>query len=81
MQAVNTVSASPYNFVVKGKQRPFSNDFVVQEIVKVVQRFKIAVPQHDEVHCVVKCTSNSKEPGMYYFCVFTGTGKLIACNN
>jgi hypothetical protein len=78
---VNTVAAGPYNFVVKGKQRPFSNNFTVDKIVKVVQKYKIAFPQCDEVHCYVTCTADSKEPFMQYYCVFTGTGKLIACNN
>lgn len=80
MQAVNAVSAGPYNFIVKGKQRPFSNNFVVQT-VKLVQKYKVAFPQQDELHCIVKCTEDSREPNMLYYCIFTGTGKLVACNN
>lgn len=71
----NTVTAAQYNFVVKGKQRPFSNNFTT---------LSAAVKQYngtDEVHAIVKCTLDSKEPGMQYFCIFTTDGKLIACNN
>ena len=53
--AKNTVSAGPYNFVVKGKNRPYSNNFVVVR-AKVVQ-----YEGQDEVECVVKCTEDSKE--------------------
>jgi len=77
----NTVNAGAYSFKVKNTQRPYSNDFTVVRIVRLVQRYKLAFPQQDEVHCVVQCTSTSKEPNMQYFCIFSGTGKLLACNN
>ena len=71
----NTVVAGPYSFKVKSKQRPFSNDFVVQ-LAKVVQ-----YEGQDEVYAVVQCTAKSKEPGMRYFCTYSTKGELIACNN
>ena len=73
MQAQNTVSAGSYNFVVKGKQRPFSNDFVVQS-AKVVQ-----YNGKDEVACFVLCTANSKEPGRIYFAQYSTKGVLQEC--
>jgi hypothetical protein len=72
---VNTVSVGSYNFVVTNENRPYSNDFVLQ-IAKVVQ-----YDGQDEVYAIVKCTANSKEPGMLYFCTFSTKGELIACNN
>jgi len=72
----NTVSAGPYSFKVTKKQnKPFSNNFIVQS-AKVVQ-----YEGQDELEVVVKCTSDSKEPGMYYFCTYSTQGQLIACNN
>lgn len=73
MQAVNTVSAGPYNFVVKGKQRPYSNDFVVQsaEVVKY--------NGEDEVACVVQCTADSSEPGRLYAVQYSTAGCLQEC--
>jgi len=71
----NVISAAQYTFTVANKQRPFSNNFVM---------LKAAVKQYegqDEIHCIVKCTANSKEPGMQYFCIYSTKGKLIACNN
>lgn len=74
MQAVNTVSAGPYNFVVKGQNRPYSNNFVVQS-AKVVQ-----YNGQDEVACVVLCTANSNEPGRIYFAQYSTQGRLQECN-
>lgn len=74
MQAKNTVSAGQYNFVVTGKNRPFSNDFVVQS-AKVVQ-----YEGQDEVACVVLCTNTSKEPGRIYFAQYSTKGELMGCN-
>ncbi len=75
MQAVNTVVAGPFSFKVSNKQRPFSNDFVVN-FAQVVQ-----FDGQDEVYAQVTCTANSKEPGMQYFCTYSTKGELIACNN
>ena len=74
MQAVNTVSVESYNFVVKGKNRPFSNNFVVQS-AKVVQ-----YAGQDEIACVVLCTDDSKEPGRLYFVQYSAKGQLQECN-
>lgn len=73
MQAVNTVSAGPYNFVVKGKQRPYSNNFIVQS-AKVVK-----YNGQDEVSCVVLCTADSLEPGRLYAVQYSTAGRLQEC--
>ena len=73
MQTQNTVSAGPYSFVVKGKNKPFSNNFVVQS-AKVVQ-----YNGQDEIACFVLCTANSKEPGRIYFAQYSTAGKLQEC--
>jgi len=70
----NTVSAGSYNFVVKGKQRPFSNNFVVQS-AKIVK-----YNGQDEIACVVLCTNDSKEPGRVYFVQYSTKGRLQECN-
>ena len=73
MQAQNTVTAGSYNFVVTGKNKPFSNNFVVQS-AKVVQ-----YNGKDEVACFVLCTANSKEPGRVYFVQYSTKGVLQEC--
>jgi hypothetical protein len=72
--ATNTVKAGPYNFVVTGKNRPFSNNFVVLK-AKIVQ-----YNGNDEVECVVRCTANSNEPGRIYFAQYSTKGELMECN-
>ena len=74
MQAVNTVTASNYNFVVTNDNRPFSNNFVVQT-ANVVQ-----YEGQDEIACVVLCTADSKEPGRLYFVQYSTQGQLQECN-
>jgi hypothetical protein len=74
MQAVNTVTAGNYNFVVTNDNRPFSNNFVVQS-AKVVQ-----YKGQDEIACVVLCTADSKEPGREYFVQYSTQGYMQACN-
>lgn len=71
---VNTVTAGEYNFVVKGENRPFSNNFVVQR-AEVVQ-----YEGQDEVACVVLCTADSNEPGRKYFAQYSTKGRLQECN-
>ena len=71
---VNTVTAGNYNFVVKGENRPFSNNFV-QQSAEVVQ-----YAGQDEVACVVLCTGNSREPGRKYFVQYSTQGRLQECN-
>jgi len=53
--------------VVKGKNRPFSNNFVLQELREVTTHF---------VKCIVRCTKDSKEEGRLYYCTFTKSGGL-----
>lgn len=71
---VNTVKVGQYNFVVTGKNRPFSNNFVVQS-AEIVQ-----YDGQDEVACVVKCTADSNEPGRKYFAQYSTKGELMECN-
>lgn len=70
---VNTVQAGQYNFTVTGKNRPFSNNFIVQS-AKVVQ-----YAGQDEVACFVICTANSKEAGRVYFVQYSTAGVLQEC--
>ena len=74
MLAKNTVTAGQYNFVVTGKNRPFSNNFIVQS-AKVVK-----YEGQDEIACVVLCTNDSNEPGRKYFAQYSTTGVLMGCN-
>ena len=73
MQAKNTVTADSYNFKVKGDDRPFGNNFVVQS-AKVVK-----YNGQDEVACFLLCTNDSKEPGRIYFAQYSTKGKLQEC--
>lgn len=72
--AVNTVAAGKYNFVVTGSNRPFSNNFVVKS-AKVVQ-----YEGQDEIACTVLCTKDSNEPGRLYFAQYNTEGELMGCN-
>jgi hypothetical protein len=74
VQAQNTIKVYPYNLVITGKNRPFSNNFVVQQ-AKIVQ-----YDGQDELACVVRCTSNSNEPNRLYFVQYSTTGVLQECN-
>ena len=74
MLAKNTVAAGAYTFKVKGDNKPFGNNFVVQT-AKVVQ-----YEGQDEVACVVLCTADSKEPGRKYFVQYSTDGQLQECN-
>ena len=70
----NTVTAGPYTIVVKGSNRPFGNNFVVQR-ASIVQYEGV-----DEVEAIVLCTTDSKEPGRLYLCYFSTKGVLEGCN-
>jgi hypothetical protein len=69
-----TVSANNIAFTVKGKNRPFSNNFM-QNSAKVVK-----YNGKDEVIAFVTCTEDSDEPGRIYACAFSLKGKLMGCN-
>jgi hypothetical protein len=72
-QAQNTIKVYPYNLVIKGKNKPYSNNFVV-ESAKVVQ-----YNNKDEIACFVRCTATSKEPGRIYFAQYSTKGVLQEC--
>ena len=67
-------SGKTVNFTVKGKNRPFSNNFVLMGI----KRFVRTRNGRDAVAVLVKCT-NSNEDGRIYYCVYTYAGTLVEC--
>ena len=69
MQA-NVISTPSVTFTVTNKNRPFGNDFVVQRVSQ----------QADEIEAVVECTKDSREPGRTYYCIYSTSGTLLACN-
>jgi len=69
MQA-NVISTPSVTFTVTRKNRPFGNNFVVQR----------ASMQANEIEAVVECTKDSREPGRTYYCIYTTSGVLLACN-
>jgi hypothetical protein len=78
---VNTVSfvqpstQKQISFTANKKNRPFSNNFVLQGI----KRFVRTRNGRDAVEVLVKCTTDSKEPGRVYFCLYTYKGTLMSC--
>ena len=58
---------------ITGKNRPFSNDFVPQQVKVVKYEGK------DEINLLALCTKESDEPGRIYWCAYTMKGKLISC--
>jgi hypothetical protein len=63
------------SFTVKGKNRPFSNNFTLMGI----KRFLRTRNGRDAVSVLVKCTNDSIEAGRIYYCVYTYSGTLIEC--
>lgn len=63
------------SFTATKKNRPFSNNFVLLGI----KRFVRTRNGRDAVEVLVKCTSDSYEPGRVYFCVYTLKGTLMEC--
>ena len=63
------------NFTATKKNRPFSNNFVLQGI----KRFVRTRNGRDAVEVLVKCTNDSMEPGRVYFCLYTYKGTLLSC--
>jgi hypothetical protein len=74
VQAQNTIKVYPYNLVINDKNKPFSNNFVV-ESAKIVKYYG-----QDEIACHVRCTSNSSEPGRLYFVQYSTNGVLQECH-
>ena len=64
------------SFKVNKKNLPFSNNFTLMGI----KRFLRTRNGRDAVSVLVKCTTNSNEPGRIYICMFTQAGTLLACN-
>lgn len=69
-------SGKTVNFTVTGKNRPFSNNFVLMGI----KRFVRTRNGRDGVEVLVKCTNDSNEPGRIYYCLFTYKGTLLGCD-
>lgn len=63
------------SFKVNAKNLPFSNNFTLMGI----KRFLRTRNGRDAVSVLVKCTTNSLEPGRIYYCVYTYSGTLIEC--
>ena len=71
----NTVVTPSANISITAKNRPFSNNFVQTQFVKTMRTRN----GRDAFVVVVKCTSDSMEPGRLYCCTFTQAGTLLAC--
>ena len=69
-------SGKAVNFTATKKNLPFSNNFVL----KGIKRFVRTRNGRDAVEVLVKCTTDSKEPGRVYYCLFTYKGTLLACD-
>ena len=75
MQNVITVQHNNATLTIKvaKKQLPFSNNFT-QNKAQIKQREGV-----DEVHALVTCTANSREPGRMYATAYTLRGEMLFC--
>ena len=60
---------------INAKNRPFSNNFVQTQYYKTLRTRN----GRDAHVVIVKCTSDSMEPGRLYCCTFTTKGTLLSC--
>ena len=74
MSTVNTIMLNNKKIAVTGKNRPYSNDFVVLQV-----RGKTCSAGQAAVKVVVRVTDAGQEPGRTYLCVYTLAGELLAC--
>ena len=72
----NTVTNGSVTVKVNKKNLPFSNNFVQTEYVRTVRTRN----GRDAFIVVVKCTTDSDEPGRVYACMYTQKGTLMGCN-
>ncbi len=72
MQA-NVISTPNCTFTATAFNRPFGNNFVALKTVPSPFR-------KNEIEAVVECTKDSKEPGRTYYCIYSTSGTLLACN-
>ena len=70
----NVITCNNVVLNITKKQLPFGNNFE-QISAKVVQYNGV-----DEIYAVVKCTSNSHEPGRIYSVNYSFKGRMEACN-
>ena len=70
----NTIVYNNNAIKIASTQLPFSNNFVCKSVK--LQKYNGV----DELHCVVVCTNDSHEPLRMYFCAYSMTGELLACN-
>ena len=75
MQNVNTICV-PNNVVnISATNLPYSNNFVQTEYVRTVRTRN----GRNAFVVIVKCTTNSLEPGRLYACTYTQKGTLLNC--
>ena len=63
------------SFTVSKRNRPYSNNFELMGI----KRFIRTRNGRPAVELLVKCTTDSMEPGRVYFCTYTYKGTLLSC--
>jgi len=74
--AINTVIINSVSVEIKGKHRPYSNNFTVLAYPAAPADMKLTAT---ETYVHVKCTEFSQEPGRIYACIYTQAGKLDSC--
>ena len=74
MQATNLISNG--STTVRARQLPFNNNFTQQQYIKTCRTSN----GRDAYVVVVKCTSDSREPGRLYACTYSAKGTLLDCN-
>ncbi len=72
-QMQNVITCNNVTLHIAKKQLPYSNNFVQQSAT--LQQYK----GKDEVHAVVVCTNDSKEPLRMYSCIYSMKGVLLGC--
>ena len=65
----NVITCNNVTLQISNTQRPYSNNFVQQS----------ATLRNNNIHAVVVCTANSKEPSRVYACVYNMQAQLLAC--
>ena len=73
---LNTICVPNAVVSINAKNLPFSNNFVQQKYVRT-ERTRNG---RNAFVVVVKCTTNSLEPGRIYYCVYTYAGTLLECH-
>ena len=72
----NTICVPNHVVSINANNLPFSNNFVQTEYVRT-ERTRNG---RNAFVVVVKCTTDSREPGRLYACLYTQKGTLLGCN-